>query len=389
MLASQKNQFSQKYSFTTDGDISYLNITLTNNEKTSISADTIINFPANLIDPDKKWNSAIDRFTIQGSSVPILIFQDNTYYVTLSYNGTSQSQPLVYTDVIDQSNNQLIPNSIFSYQQIALLITDAMYLAFTALKTLQPALAATTAPFVVFNTDNQKFQIYADSTFYDETLTTPVYLYYNSSLYYLFNNYLVQFISENNTVNLHQDYRIAIRDMGAGSNTKLIGATTTYNVNTTFNSGTGATTGTNTEVSTGGITYFLCDQEYSNTSTLTQPQLINIYSTTIGIKPELTVPTNTSTLNGLVDQNFASGGIPTAYLIADLAPNFSNGDPSQWRSVISYVPFYRRWHNMVAKPDFKTADISIKWEDAQGIEYYFYIEPQGCFTIKFVFQERK
>ena len=112
-------------------------------------------------------------------------------------------------------------------------------------------------------------------------------------------------------------------------------------------------------------------------------------STTIGIKPELTVPTNTSTLNGLVDQNFASGGIPSAYLIADLAPNFSNGDPSQWRSVISYVPFYRRWHNMVAKPDFKTADLSIKWEDAQGVEFNFYIEPQGCFTIKFVFQERK
>ena len=164
MLASQKNQFSQKYSFTTDGDISYLNITLTNNQKTSVSADTIVNFPANLIDPEKKWNSSIDRFTIQGSSVPILIFQDNTYYVTLSYNGTSQSQPLVYTDVLDQSNNQLIPNSIFSYQQIALLITDAMYLAFTALQTaVAPALAATTAPFIVFNTDNQKFEIYADS----------------------------------------------------------------------------------------------------------------------------------------------------------------------------------------------------------------------------------
>lgn len=362
MLASQKNQFSQKYSFTTDGDISYLNITLTNNQKTSVSADTIVNFPANLIDPEKKWNSSIDRFTIQGSSVPILIFQDNTYYVTLSYNGTSQSQPLVYTDVLDQSNNQLIPNSIFSYQQIALLITDAMYLAFTALQTaVAPALAATTAPFIVFNTDNQKFEIYADSAFYDETLTTPVYLYYNSPLYYLFNNYLVQFISENNTVNLHQDYRIAIRNMGLTTNT----------------------------VVSGGVTYFRMDQEYSNTSTLTQPQLINIYSTTIGIKPELTVPTNTSTLNGLVDQNFASGGIPSAYLIADLAPNFSNGDPSQWRSVISYVPFYRRWHNMVAKPDFKTADLSIKWEDAQGVEFNFYIEPQGCFTIKFVFQERK
>jgi hypothetical protein len=343
-------------------DLVYFNVTLTNNQKVSVPATVVTSLPADYLDINSFWNAGVERFTIQGSSVPILVFPDNTYYVTLSYNGTSRSQPLVYSEVSDSSNNNLIPGGIFSYQQLALLINAALKLAFTALQTaVAPALAATTAPFVVFNTNNQKFQIYADSAFYDETLTTPVYLYYNSPLYYLFNNYLVQFISENNLVNLHEDYRIAIRNMGLTTNT----------------------------VVSGGVTYFVMDQEYSNTSTIVEPQLINIYSNTIGIRPELTIPTNTSANNGLVNSNFASGNIPLANLIADLAPNFGNGDPAAWRSLISYIPFYRRMHNMSQLSSSKSIDLTINWENSQGVEYPFYLEPMGSMTIKFVFEKRK
>lgn len=337
----------------------YFNVTLTNNQQTSQPATTVVSLPADFLPPGKIIKAGIDRFTINSCSVPIQVFPDNTYFVSLSYNGITEKQPLVYSEVMDQGPNQIIPNSLFSYQQLALLINAALQLAFTALQTngaVAPALNTTTAPFVIFNTDNQKYQIYADSAFYDETLPLPVTLYYNSVLYYNFNNYLIQFIGENTPD--QRDVRIAIRNMGLDTNTKVFG----------------------------GVTYFVMDQEYSNTSTITEPQLISIYSNTIGIKPELTVPTNTSANNGLVNVNFANGAIPFANQIADLAPNFSNADPSQWRSIISYVPFYRRMHDMSVKPDSKTIDLSVFWSNSQNVFFQFYIEPLGAMTIKFVFQ---
>ena len=339
-------------------DTIYLNLTLTNNQPTSQPANIIVNLPANFIPEGEIWDSGIDRFCLSGQSIPMLIWKDDFYYVTLSYNGVPISAPLLYNSVSDQGPNQLIPQGIFSYQQIALILNAALSTAFDQLQiAVAPALNATTAPFVVFNTTTQNYQLYADSAFYDETISTPVFIYYNSVLYYLFNNYLSQFIGEN-TVS-RKDIRIAVRNMGANTNVQIIG----------------------------GVTYDIMSQEYSNTGAINQVQLISIYSNTMGITPELTTASNTGP--NLVNTDFSSGGIPITNLIADFSPNFGNADPAQIRSIITYLPAYRRLHNRNLVNSSNTADIQVYWSNAQSVQFPFYIEPNSAMTIKFAFLKRK
>lgn len=346
-------------------DISYFNLTLTNNQKVSTPASVIVNLPADFLPPKEEYMCSIDRFLISGYSIPYFIFKDDpitgisNYYVTLVYNSTTTvTKNLSYSSISIQSNNNFIRNGIFSYQQFALIINEALSAAFSDLQiAVNPALNAATKPYVVFNTDNQKYQIYAEKQYFDENQPNTVTMFYNSDLYYFFNNYLIQFISENSVDK--KDFRIAIRDMGGNSNIKTIS----------------------------GKDYYVMDQEYSNTNSMIEPQLISIKSVTLGVKPELTVPSNTNSSN-LVNNDFSQGSIPIDNVIADFAPNFGN-DPSQWRSWLTYLPAYRREHYRSALPDSKSIDISVFWSNPLNQENKFYIEPNGSMNIKFAFTKIK
>lgn len=345
-------------------DIIYFNVTLTNNKKVSTPASVIVNLPSDFLPPKKEYMVSIDRFVISGYSIPYFIFKDdpNTgisdYFITFKYGLSTVTRTLNYIAVGDTSNNNFIRNGIFSYQQFGLIINECMSSAFADLKAIVGApLVGALAPFVVFNTDNQKYQIYAEKQYFDEQQPNAVSMYYNSDLYYFFNNYLVEFINENSLDK--KDFRIGIRNLGGGLNERVIG----------------------------GVVYYLMDQEYSNTNSMIEPQLISIYSNTIGIKPELTVPSNATSTN-LVNNDFNQGSIPNANLIADFAPNFGN-DPAQWRSWITYLPSYRREHYRAPLPDSKSIDINVYWSNPLNQENKFYIEPNGSMSIKFCFTEIK
>jgi hypothetical protein len=142
-------------------DIIYFNLTLTNNKKVSTPASVIVNLPSDFLPPKKEYMVSIDRFVISGYSIPYFIFKDDpltgvsNYYITLVYNGVSTvTKNLQYSSVSTTSNNTFIRNGIFSYQQFALIINEALSIAFLDLQLLvAPALNTAKKPFVVFNTE--------------------------------------------------------------------------------------------------------------------------------------------------------------------------------------------------------------------------------------------
>jgi hypothetical protein len=341
----------------------------------------VINLPRSFLAPGKNYECAIDRFALDGSSLPIFIFENNTYYVTLTYSTYVGQAVVTFSSVIDTGPNQLISNGVFSYQEFALQINAALTSAFTILNgptQANGALNATAAPFLVFDTTKQTYTLWADSAFYDEELSTPIKVFFNNNLYFMFNNFLVESVSEYN-IN-HQDYRIAIRDMGGNTNTQNIGGVETF---TTVN-GTGGSTTTKSIV--GGVTYFLMSQEYPNLGTMQSVQKISVISRNLGIIPELNTLANTT--NNLVNTNWGGSTIPFDNVIGDFIGVFGDNG-SQWRSIIVYNPLYRRWHTRGTSSTSDQIDVTAQWSDAQNNTYDFYIESGKSMSCKFVFKEIK
>ena len=340
-----------------EDDFIYCNLVLTNNNSTSLECSTIQSLPADLLPTGINYDVAVDRWATDGSSLPIFIFPDNYFTLTLTYETyTSEPVYLTYSSISDKGPNNLIPNGVFSYQEFALIVNQAFILAYSQLNDATGGVLTSSPPYMLFDTITQKYKIYADSTFYDETISEPCSIFFNSNLYYMFNNFLIEFISENNTVIVGEDYRIAVRNL-LGTNTY------TYS----------------------GTTYLVMEQEYQNCQTMQAVQTVSLFSNTLAIKPEYTTLANPTT--SLINTNYSGGGIPFASLVTDFIGSFS--DAAQWRSKLLYIPTYRRYHGRSIGANTNKIDISVKWTDEQNNTYPLYIEPGKNFTIKFVFQRRK
>jgi hypothetical protein len=355
---------NQKFSIdkNSDDDIIYVNVSLCNNKSVSVPAQINLTLPEDILDPNYRYNSSIDRFSINGSSIPIRLFKDNYFYITMSFTGYVSvfSLPLSYNSLPTvASNNLFYPKPIFSYQELAIIINACMNSVFLGLQALVGGplgpLAGALPPVFKFNVNTGKYEIYAQKSFYDDLSPSYISIFFNNQLFNLFQNFLVEFISENNLVNAHQDNRLIIRDMGLKLNETIIDA----------------------------VTYLKMEQEYQNASSVNEPQQLLLISDSIGIKPEYTIPSGSGP--NLTSTNF--GIIPTSSLIADFQPNFDS--LQSWVSTLVYLPAYRRIHQRKQLSSSRNFDLKILWNDNEGNNYLFYLEPGKSMSIKYVFEKIK
>lgn len=160
-----------------------------------------------IVNNPSEHHLAIDRFDIPGFLIPSYIFDPlNKGEVGLKYLGVDYFVNLNYVP------NSFLPASdptyyyIYDYQHWADLVNTALAAAF-ALIPVPPV--GSNPPKLVWNSDTQRFSVYAEAAFYDAALANPIYIYFDYEVYrqipfmdYYFETYsLVRLNMKNNLTN--------------------------------------------------------------------------------------------------------------------------------------------------------------------------------------------
>lgn len=185
----------------------YVNSTLYNNTESNILAEYSTTFDSALLEDSGEFYLTIVRFQIP-NILPIFTFKNNTYTVTLSYQGNDFPVNLVMKNV-DINNPS---NSIHTFQQFIDIINTGLNTSFTDLKTAFPAAPPTEAPFMVYNHTPDSFSLYTQQV-YDPVIAggDTIEIYFNYDLYnFFYNSFKVENLGVNNPNN--KDYRFIIED---------------------------------------------------------------------------------------------------------------------------------------------------------------------------------
>lgn len=105
---------------TSTADHVYYNVVITNTSSTEvIRANYNQSKTTAILDNPSEYYCAIQRFTVPLQQVPIFVFLDNTYSVTISYNSNDYKQTLVYVPSYTSNLNPTPPDNrfVYSYNQ--------------------------------------------------------------------------------------------------------------------------------------------------------------------------------------------------------------------------------------------------------------------------------
>ena len=128
-----------------------------------------------LIDNPGQYYLSIIRFSIPATRIPILIFQDNFFSVTLSYGGNDSQ---VFLQYVPFNNFDPSDRSVIYFQQMMDSINNALN---TAINTLVGAPTTETIKFF-YTASTDSF----DFTFPKSYVTNNIKFYMNNNLYYKF-----------------------------------------------------------------------------------------------------------------------------------------------------------------------------------------------------------
>lgn len=208
-----------------DIDIIYSDCTIVNKTDQIINATFDKSFDNVIAHCPMDYYMAIVRFEISHLDLPIFLFKENLYSVTLRINGNTSQQFLPY---ISNSGPRytLFDTPIYHYQQVVNSLNIALQNAYTN------AGGVNTAPFMVYNPEDSLFSIYTDvndnfniPTDFDGTLlNTSSYIFMNIPCFELFETFNVFAYGINNpngmdnvlfTSHYQQDYNLVTFPNGA------------------------------------------------------------------------------------------------------------------------------------------------------------------------------
>lgn len=144
----------------------------------STKTESIVNNPS-------LYHLIIDRFEIPGYFIPSYIhLPNNPGTITLSYNGFSVNQDLIY----NVRSTDLTPSDagyyyIYDFQEWIDMLNTAFESAFTNLGALVALPAGSEAPYLVWDSETQRFKFYAQEDNYDYTDATPIQVFLNQRIY--------------------------------------------------------------------------------------------------------------------------------------------------------------------------------------------------------------
>ncbi len=309
----------------------YYNVRIDANEETRKHATFSVNRTQAILANPSDYEMAVIRFALPLTSVPLIVFRDNYYKVSLTY-GTS-----VYTEnVVWVANGNVYDDKyIYIVNDFLDLINTAFTTAFTSLKNDYPAVTSTIAPFMSFSSISNLITLNCPETY----LTDNIKIYANENLYLKMNTFQDYYFELPADGPLN--YQFVIQDLFDNS--------VVYN----------------------GITYLEATQQTATIGNMSDLKSIEFLTSSIPVNREL---------QG--DQKNVS---------TDFLTDFEPIRSEKWYAggVLSFYPQGPlRYMNLLAKDEMHRFDIVINWKAKDGVVYPYYLQGDQSLTIKVLFRRK-
>jgi hypothetical protein len=295
-----------------------------------------------VVDPSKYYMSIV-RFSLDTPSLPIWLptiqpaqsdVNLTIYSVSMTCNNCTVQQ---YINFVPQDQSQPLPNPpvysylklqqfcayyyVFSYEYVIQLINTALTTCFNTLAS-QTTLN-TSAPYLKWNSVTNTATLLSDSSSYSSTATNPIKLYFNNALFQLFSSFPM-FI-ENPTSSQGLNYQISC-DAYTNASTDVIN----------------------------GVTYLLCNQDYSTASMWSPVSSVVFTTNTMPIVAELLSAPSIFYDNVSYQSTNNTG-------ISNIITDFQASDMS-YIPYLSYQPNIYRYVELFGSCPLTTVDIRCFWK---------------------------
>ncbi len=341
----------QKTDRKSDTHYRYYNIKITNLENKLVPVSYNETRVDNIIDDNlSNWEVAVARFRIPSHSIPIFIFKNNLYYLTLTdILGVDHTFPIVFVPITNVATFN--ENYIFSYNQWVELINTTFTTAWNDI----PAISRPVVPpFVLYNSETQLFSVYGTSEYastYNEAGKTQIW----------FNSYLIEKLDSSSLQGFYQAinnvkyFNIYIK--AHGSNLITAGPTTILNCSPAV----------------AMTAYFQMTQEFKALFVLSDFDTLLLKCAKLPVVSEY----NSSAI-GSSDQ-FIN-------MMTDFEPTFDNNFNNH--SDFQYNPQIYRWTSLSSNSNLRDMDLSVFWRDIEGTVRQINLGPNQQATLKLVFKKK-
>lgn len=134
-----------------------------------------------LVQPLDASTVSVIKFSIPNSGNPLLEFIANRYSFTLTYDGATYTQAVVWED---RGTELYGVKRVFEVDHICSMLNTALSSAVTGLNALK-TLPSLTAPRVIYNVDTSRYEFIVLASAYESTVAKPVKIYSNRPLFYI------------------------------------------------------------------------------------------------------------------------------------------------------------------------------------------------------------
>lgn len=335
----------------------YFNAKITNNDPTkSIDAKYLESRLKPVLGYNcGEYKASVIRFKVPASSIPLFIFQDNTYTVSLiDTSGVTHTETLTW---INNNNNTDTQNFVFSYNEWADSVNAGLLAAYNDIKVGQP----TSPPFVLFNSETQLYSVYAT----DEYNSTPnqigkTQIWFNAPTFAKF-EFLDAYYNDNGP----------LTDIFANVLIKQLG-TNKITADTTPTS----TSKLNTAPAINTIVYYEQTQQQKALYLLSDLDSIAIGSNTIPVNAEQFSSPQDGT-SSQVQLN----------ILTDFQPNLDNSITE--RGYLIYQPNIYRYFDMPGCTNITTLDLVFYWRDIRGTYRLIKVYYNKTIDCKILFEKKR
>jgi hypothetical protein len=281
------------------------------------------------------YELAIVRFSIPAQNIPIFLWKENSFSVSIKYLTFTFTTVLQFIPNSSGGSYDYYGKSIWNYQDLIDSINVGLLASFNAFVAGTPAFGGkpTLPPYMIYTASTELCALVAPIA-YDTTIANPVYIYFNNNL---------------------SNYFPALPNFGTADLilTKWIRVKNNFNNKSTI----------------GGNDYYTMTEEYSTLFLWNDLQKILLETDTIPTLPEL----------------LGSQTNKTRKIITDFEPLSSIND----RSTIQFFPQGAlRFYDLISNYPLTNMNVKIYWADKAGTQYPIYLNNTDNLTIKIYFKRK-
>jgi hypothetical protein len=170
-----------------EGDHIYFNVNINADDKNKGFAV----FDENRVDPilqnPSLYDVSIIRFLVPAANIPIFIWKDDKFYITLTYKGVDYISVLEYVPNVDPSSFSEFPRAVWNYGDFIRSINKAFEKSFIEMKLAEPLAPYNLAPRMVYNPETRLNSLFVEPLYSSENNTPDkIEVWFNLELGELF-----------------------------------------------------------------------------------------------------------------------------------------------------------------------------------------------------------